>query len=106
MLQSTLVIGNSSSGVLEAPIAGIPSIDVGDRQRGRVAQNYSIGKCAADSADILAEIHKFLDFAPQSAPADLHRDSINSVSSKIVDVLGKADPSVLSAKTFWDTSTS
>jgi UDP-hydrolysing UDP-N-acetyl-D-glucosamine 2-epimerase len=106
MLQSTIVIGNSSSGVLEAPIAGIPSIDVGDRQKGRIAQNNSIGHCATDPADILAEIHKFLDFAPRSARGDLHRDSINSVSSKIVDVLGKADPPVLIAKTFWDTSTS
>jgi UDP-hydrolysing UDP-N-acetyl-D-glucosamine 2-epimerase len=106
MLQSAIVIGNSSSGVLEAPIAGIPSIDVGDRQKGRVAQNNSIGHCAADPEDILAEILKFRDFAPQSARADLHRESTNSVSSKIVDVLGKADLSVLIAKTFWDTSTS
>ena len=29
------LIGNSSAGIREAPIYGIPSIDIGDRQRGR-----------------------------------------------------------------------
>lgn len=32
-----LVAGNSSSGLLEAPLAGVPSLNVGDRQRGREA---------------------------------------------------------------------
>lgn len=30
------MIGNSSSGIIEAPAAGVPSITVGDRQRGRL----------------------------------------------------------------------
>jgi GDP/UDP-N,N'-diacetylbacillosamine 2-epimerase (hydrolysing) len=30
-------IGNSSSGIIEAPALGTPTVDVGDRQRGRVA---------------------------------------------------------------------
>lgn len=30
------VIGNSSSGMIEAPLMGIPSISIGDRQKGRV----------------------------------------------------------------------
>lgn len=35
MSHSSVVVGNSSSTVLEAPILGIPSILVGDRQKGR-----------------------------------------------------------------------
>ena len=31
-----LVIGNSSSGIIEAPLLGTPSINIGDRQKGRV----------------------------------------------------------------------
>ncbi|NUQ18567.1 MAG: UDP-N-acetylglucosamine 2-epimerase (hydrolyzing) [Sphingomonas sp.] len=31
------VVGNSSSGLIEAPSFGIPTIDVGDRQKGRIA---------------------------------------------------------------------
>ncbi|GLR85469.1 UDP-N-acetylglucosamine 2-epimerase [Bradyrhizobium iriomotense] len=35
MNQVDLVIGNSSSGVLEAPSFGVPTVDVGERQQGR-----------------------------------------------------------------------
>ncbi len=31
------VIGNSSSGILEVPSFGIPTLDIGDRQKGRIA---------------------------------------------------------------------
>ena len=31
-----VVVGNSSSGILEAPAAGVPSVNVGDRQAGRL----------------------------------------------------------------------
>ena len=33
---STLVIGNSSSGVLETPSLGIPTVNIGNRQKGRI----------------------------------------------------------------------
>ena len=36
MRRSQAVIGNSSSGILEAPTLKVPTIDVGDRQRGRL----------------------------------------------------------------------
>ncbi|MBR0709338.1 UDP-N-acetylglucosamine 2-epimerase [Bradyrhizobium liaoningense] len=35
MSQVDVVIGNSSSGILEAPSFGVPTVDVGDRQKGR-----------------------------------------------------------------------
>lgn len=34
---ASFVIGNSSSGLMEAPVFGIPVIDIGDRQKGRIA---------------------------------------------------------------------
>lgn len=36
MVQAAAVVGNSSSGIIEAPAAGVPTVDVGDRQRGRL----------------------------------------------------------------------
>jgi UDP-hydrolysing UDP-N-acetyl-D-glucosamine 2-epimerase len=36
---SDLVIGNSSSALYEAPSFGVPAVNVGDRQRGRLAAN-------------------------------------------------------------------
>lgn len=35
--QVDAVVGNSSSGLIEAPALGVPTIDIGDRQRGRLA---------------------------------------------------------------------
>lgn len=35
MRQASLVIGNSSSGIVEAPFLGIPVVNIGDRQKGR-----------------------------------------------------------------------
>jgi UDP-hydrolysing UDP-N-acetyl-D-glucosamine 2-epimerase len=32
------VLGNSSSGILEAPVVGVPAVNVGDRQKGRLRQ--------------------------------------------------------------------
>ncbi len=36
MHEADVMIGNSSSGVIEAPSAGLPVVNVGDRQRGRL----------------------------------------------------------------------
>ena len=33
---SSMVIGNSSSGMLETPSLGIPTINIGNRQKGRI----------------------------------------------------------------------
>lgn len=35
MLISDIVIGNSSSGIIEAPAIGVSTVDIGDRQKGR-----------------------------------------------------------------------
>ena len=36
------VIGNSSSGIIEAPLVGIPVLNIGDRQKGRYKHGYVI----------------------------------------------------------------
>lgn len=47
------VIGNSSSGIIEAPSLGVPTIDIGDRQRGRL-RAASVLWCPAE-AEAIAE---------------------------------------------------
>jgi UDP-hydrolysing UDP-N-acetyl-D-glucosamine 2-epimerase len=54
------VVGNSSSGILEAPAVGIPSVNIGDRQLGRL-RAASIIDCAADQTAILAGLRSILD---------------------------------------------
>ncbi len=53
------VIGNSSSGLIEAPSFGIPTVNIGDRQRGRVAGNTVIS-CGVDKDSIRSAIEKSL----------------------------------------------
>lgn len=61
------VIGNSSSGVVEVPSFGIPTLDIGDRQKGRISCN-SVWNCASDEASIKDGIKKVLskDFAEKA----------------------------------------
>lgn len=47
------VVGNSSSGLVEVPSFGIPTLNIGDRQKGRLAAE-SVLNCETDCASILA----------------------------------------------------
>ena len=51
------VLGNSSSGIIETPAFHVPTVNIGDRQRGRL-QSASIINCAADTASIVAAMKK------------------------------------------------
>lgn len=55
MKNAEFVIGNSSSGIIEAPSFGIPTINIGDRQKGRL-QCESILNCAPQYSDIVDAI--------------------------------------------------
>ena len=52
MKNASVMVGNSSSGVREAPFFGIPSLDIGSRQNNR-SKSKSIKKCAADDVDLI-----------------------------------------------------
>lgn len=54
-----LVIGNSSSGVVEAPSMGTPTINIGDRQKGRMMAE-SVICCEPKKSDILDAMTKAL----------------------------------------------
>ena len=53
------VIGNSSSGIVEAPCFGIPTVNIGDRQKGRLRAS-SIIDCKPEAEDIKKSIGKAL----------------------------------------------
>lgn len=52
-----MVVGNSSSGLIEAPSFKIPTIDIGDRQKGRIHAQTVI-HCSAGKKDIEEAIDK------------------------------------------------
>ena len=53
------VLGNSSSGVIEAPAIGIPAVDVGDRQRGRETED-SVQRVPARTDAVAAALTRAL----------------------------------------------
>ena len=57
MKQVELIIGNSSSGILESPFLGTPTINIGNRQKGRHQCNNVI-QCGISEKDISLAIEK------------------------------------------------
>lgn len=53
------VVGNSSSGLIEVPSAGIPTLNIGDRQKGR-ARGETVADCASDEASIIQGLRRVL----------------------------------------------
>lgn len=51
MRQAAGVVGNSSSGIVEAPFLGIPVVNIGDRQKGRYLCRNVI-QCSRDKASV------------------------------------------------------
>jgi GDP/UDP-N,N'-diacetylbacillosamine 2-epimerase (hydrolysing) len=84
---ATMVIGNSSSGLLETPSFGIPTINIGDRQKGRL-QASSIINCAPIQSSIreafaLAISKKYVNMAKKTVNPYGNGDT----SNKVVDVI-------------------
>lgn len=59
MAQVDVVVGNSSSGLYEAPSFCVPTVNVGDRQRGRLAA-ASVIHCEPRRSDIAAALNTAL----------------------------------------------
>lgn len=57
---SSVVVGNSSSGIIEVPAFGVPSVNIGVRQQGRLAAD-SVLHCNAETASIRDALHLALD---------------------------------------------
>lgn len=79
MKHAEFVLGNSSSGIIETPAFHVPTINIGDRQRGRL-QSESIINCESDTRSICEAI--------EMAMSDEHRSVCKGVVSPYGD--GKA----------------
>lgn len=66
MKYSEAVVGNSSSGIIEAPAFYIPTVNIGDRQKGRL-RTKSIIDCGIYREDIIRAINRAMssDFRAQ-----------------------------------------
>lgn len=100
--QVDAVVGNSSSGVYEVPSLGKPTVNIGDRQRGR-PQAASVINCDPEAAGITRAIREAFG-KDCSAVRNPYGDGESS--SRILAVLKKVrDPKGLLKKRFFETDT-
>lgn len=88
---AAFVLGNSSSGLLEAPAFCIPTINVGDRQRGRVFPE-SVINCEENAEAINKAIERAMDCEFRSQLRDMKNpygqgDSSRQIVDVVVDTL-------------------
>jgi UDP-hydrolysing UDP-N-acetyl-D-glucosamine 2-epimerase len=98
LCNSHVVIGNSSSGIIEAPFLKIPAVNIGDRQRGRLKAS-SIIDCLADpqaiakgikkalSPEFRKELNNVVSLYGAGSPARAIKEKIKNIQSR--DILKK-----------------
>jgi UDP-N-acetyl-D-glucosamine 2-epimerase, UDP-hydrolysing len=104
MKYCSAVVGNSSSGIIEAPILGKPTVNIGDRQKGRI-QIYSIINCNSIEEEITVSIKKALSKEFNDKVKKIknpYGDGI--VSEKIIEILKEYlfHEKILIKKKFYD----
>jgi GDP/UDP-N,N'-diacetylbacillosamine 2-epimerase (hydrolysing) len=100
----SIVIGNSSSGLLEAPSFGIPTINIGDRQKGRL-QAESVINCDPT----FNEIRKAVELALTDDFKNIAKNTVNpygygNTSEKVVATIRDylLNEKIELKKTFYD----
>jgi GDP/UDP-N,N'-diacetylbacillosamine 2-epimerase (hydrolysing) len=94
LANAALLIGNSSSGIVEAASFGTPTVNVGDRQEGR-ARNANTFDAEPDRAAISAAIAQALAW-PRAPAANVYGDGrADLYVAEILSGLDLADPALL-----------
>lgn len=100
---SICLIGNSSSGIIEAPSLGIFTINIGDRQRGRVRGN-SVIDVSCDENEIRNAIDKILSLNINVVPINpyLKNGSAELYYQTMKMILNRVDEDKKEPKSFYD----
>lgn len=99
---ASLILGNSSSGIIEAPILGVPTVNIGCRQDGRV-RTPSIIDCGFKTEDITCGIQKAtsVEFVRESEKKN-HPYGDGNTTKKIIDAILQHDFKRGDKKIFYD----
>lgn len=102
MRQVIAVVGNSSSGIVEVPSFGIPTLNIGDRQKGRIAAE-SVFNCETDKVSILNGLEVITSPSFRKLAAETHNpyEKANTVA-EIFKVIRSYPLSDLNQKHFYD----
>lgn len=102
MAISEAVVGNSSSGLLEAPFIGVPTVNIGDRQRGRL-RGAAVVDCVDRTEDIRDAITKARSKELKKIAARRETPyGKPGASRKIVKVLREAELDGILFKRFYE----
>ena len=94
-----VVIGNSSSGLYEAPSFQTPTVNIGLRQQGRLKAD-SVFDCSSASDDIINAITKAMTFGSQKVENPYQKgDCAELIMKELKDI---DDFSLLTMKQFYD----
>ncbi len=97
-----VVVGNSSSGILEAPSFKIGTINIGNRQEGRIKAK-SVVDCKAKKKDIKKSLNKIYSKSFQNMLSTVKNPYDNGLSSKkILKQLKKIKLDNILKKNFFD----
>jgi GDP/UDP-N,N'-diacetylbacillosamine 2-epimerase (hydrolysing) len=96
------VVGNSSSGLLEVPSFRIGTINIGDRQKGRIKAT-SVIDCIPKYSDIKKALTKlYSDEFQAHLKATINPYDAGCSSKKILDIIQQVDFKTLLKKSFYD----
>ena len=97
-----VVVGNSSSGLLEAPTFKVGTVNIGERQKGRIKSD-SIIDCIPEKDSIIKSINQCLSDEFQDSLKDLINPyGDGGASAQIINVLKNVDLSMKIKKVFYD----
>jgi UDP-hydrolysing UDP-N-acetyl-D-glucosamine 2-epimerase len=74
LIRAAVLVGNSSSGIIEAPLAGTPSVDVGPRQTGRQLGGPSVLHCGESESAIRRAVQRALRKRPRPGKRSVYGD--------------------------------
>jgi UDP-hydrolysing UDP-N-acetyl-D-glucosamine 2-epimerase len=102
MKHCAAVVGNSSSGIIEAPTLGVGIINIGDRQKGRV-QAESVINCQPERGEITRALARALTPEYRKLAASVTNPyGPAGASEKIAKVAATFPLSALTRKPFYD----
>ena len=79
----TAVIGNSSSGIIEVPSFGIPTLDIGDRQKGRIAAD-SVIHCGSSTEEIKEGLDKVVTYGKKAIDNPYYKEGTCDVILNVI----------------------
>lgn len=95
-------VGNSSSGIIEVPSFGIPTLNIGDRQKGRLASK-SVVNCGTSKKEVIAGLKCCLSEDMQKAAKNYKNPYAKPNTAHLIyQQLKNVELAGLNLKTFFD----